>query len=124
MQRHDAAGERLPVDASEAGPAYHVRECSRLWKFADGLDEISIRLGVARDRAAELRDDVEGEEIVEPVKTGHLDRGKFKREKSPTRLQHAIGFLERGFDPRHVADAESDGVAVESAVGKRKRLGI
>ena len=42
----------------------------------------------------------------------------------PAELQHAMGFLERQLDARHVADAERDGHRVERAVGERQRLGV
>ena len=45
-------------------------------------------------------------------------------QESAARLQHAIGFAERGIDPRHVADPKGDGVRVKGAVGKRQRFRI
>ena len=95
-----------------------------LREFADGLDEISIGLGVARDGAAELRDHPEREQVIEPIEPGHVDGGKFQAQEAPAGPQHAIGFLERAIDPRHVADAEGDRVAVEAAVGEGQLLGV
>ena len=59
-----------------------------------------------------------------PVEPGHVDGGEFQAQKTAAGPQHAIGFLQRGIDPRHVADAERDGVGVERAIRKCQRLGI
>src|SRR5262249_45572729 len=96
----------------------------RLRKFADGFHEIAIGLGITRHHAAEFGDHPEREQVIEPVEAGYIDAGKFQAEEAAARLQHAIGFLQRAVDPRYVADAEGDGVAVEGAVGKGELLRI
>jgi len=102
----------------------HVGEYGRLGKFADGFHEIPIGLSVARHHAAEWRDHIEGEQVVEPVEPRHLDGREFQAEKTPSRPQHTKRLLQREIDSRHVADAKGDGVAVEVPVGKGQRFRI
>ena len=93
-------------------------------KAADRFDEVAVGVAIARHRAAQRRDDVEGIEVVERIEAGHVDGREFEAEKSPAGPQHAIELAQRDFDPRHVADAEGDGAGVEAAVRKRQRFGI
>ena len=88
------------------------------------LDEILIGLGIAGDGAAERRDHLEREQVIEPIEPGHIDGREFQAEEAAAGPQHAIRFRKRMVDPRHVADAEGDGVAVEGAIGKRQRFRI
>src|SRR5260221_10818116 len=118
MQRHDPTGEHLPVDAGKTSGADHVRERVGFRKFADGLDEVLVGFGIAGHGAAKLGDHLEGKEFVETIKPGYVDGGKFQAEKSPARPQHTECLVKRQIDPRHIADAEGDGVAVERAVGE------
>ena len=88
------------------------------------LDQIAIGLGVARHGAADRGNDVERIELVEPIETRHVDRGKFQAEEMPAGLQHAMDLAERHVDARHVADAERDGDGIEALVRERQRLGV
>ncbi len=88
------------------------------------FDEVPIGFGVAGDGAAERRNHLEREQIVEPVEPGHVDGGKFQAQKPAAGPQHPKGFAQGKIDPRHVADAERDGVGIEGAVGKGELLGV
>jgi hypothetical protein len=88
------------------------------------FDQILVGLGIPGDGAAERRDHLEREQVVDPVQPGHVDGGKFQAQEPAAGFQHAIGFAQGKIDPRHVADAECDGVGVEAAIGKCQRLGI
>ena len=55
MQRHDAAGVGLPVDARKAGRAEHYRQRAGFRKLADGFHEISVRFSIAGDQAVFVR---------------------------------------------------------------------
>lgn len=88
------------------------------------LDEILVGLGITRHGAAERRNHPEREHIIQPIETGEVDGGEFQAQESASGPQHAIGFAQRGIDPRHVADAERDGVGVETAIRECQCLGI
>src|SRR5712671_636905 len=60
MQRNHAAGEHAVAHPAKARRRDHVGEGLRAREPADGFDEITIRIGIARHRAAERRNDVEG----------------------------------------------------------------
>ena len=111
-------------DARKTGGADHLGESAGLRKFADRLDEILVGFGVAGHGAAERRNYLERKQIVEPIEAGNVDGGEFQAQEAAAGLQHAIGFAEREVDPRHVADAERDGVGVEAAIRECQRLGI
>src|SRR5262249_49203913 len=83
MQRHHPAGEHAAADAAETRCRDHVGKDLRARKLPDRLDEIAIGILVARDRAAEHRDDVEGIEVVERIETGNVDGREFETEKPP-----------------------------------------
>ncbi len=124
MQRHDTAREALPVDAGKARRPHHFGKRARLGKLADRFDEIAIGVGVAGHRTAERRNDLERKQIVDSIEPGHVDSGKFQAQEPAAGPQHAIGFAEREIDPRHVADAECDGVGIETAVRESQCLGV
>src|SRR5215218_1839055 len=117
--RHGAMGH-----APEARLPDHARKGGTGREAADRLDEVAIRLGVPGDDAAQRRDDVEGIGVVERVEPGHVDIRELEAQEVAAAPEHAIRFRQRGFDARHVADAERDRVAVISVVAKRRRLGI
>ena len=83
-----------------------------------------IGLGVAGDHAAELRDDIEGIEIVEGIETGDVDGREFEAEETSADGEHAMCFRERDGNARHIADAERDGDRIERAICKRQRLRV
>src|SRR6266436_5699094 len=124
MQRHDTAREALPADAGEASRTDHFRKRGGLGKSTNRFHEIAIGFGVPGDGTAERRDHLERKQIVNPVQSGHIDRGEFQAQQSTAVLEHAKRFVEREIDPRHVADAERDGVAVEMAIRKSQRFRI
>src|SRR5262249_37751660 len=124
MQRNHAAGQDAEAYPPESRRCGHFGKGLRLRKAPDRLDQISIRLGVPRDRPAERRDDIEGIEIVDRIEPGHIDAGKFETEKAASRPQYAKDLRKRDFDPRHVADAECDGAGVEVPVRERQAFGI
>ena len=66
-----------------------------LRKFPDRFDEVLIGFGVAGDGAAERRDHLEREEVIEPVEPRHVDGGEFQAQKSAAGFQHAIGLAQR-----------------------------
>src|SRR5262249_32792143 len=100
MQRHDAAGERLRGYAAEAGGANHRGEIVRLGKAPDRLDEVAVGFRIARDRAAERRDDIERIEVIERVEPRHVDGGELETEEMAAQPEHAEGFLQRRLDAR------------------------
>src|SRR6202044_3977994 len=78
MKRDDAAGYRLDRNAGKAGVPHHGGKGLRFRKATDRFDEIAIGVGVARHHAAKARNDIEGIEIIEPVKARHIDHGEFE----------------------------------------------
>src|ERR1700693_1647672 len=73
MNGDDAAGERVPRDAAEAGGARQIGESIRSRKAADRFREISVGGGVAGDQPTDLGNDLKRIELVEPVQTRHVD---------------------------------------------------
>src|SRR5439155_23719042 len=124
MQRYDTAREALPADAGETGRADDVRKRGGLGKFTNRFHKVAIGFRVAGHGAAERRNHLERKQIVNPVQPGHVDSGEFQAQQSTAVLEHAKRFVEGEIDPRHVADAERDGVAVEMAVRERQRFRI
>src|SRR6266516_1891168 len=124
MQRHDTAREALPADAGETGRADHVRKRGGLGKFTNRFHKVAIGFRVAGHGAAERRNHLERKQIINPIQPGHVDGGEFQAQQSATVLEHAKRFVEREIDPRHVADAERNGVAVEMAVRESQRFRI
>jgi hypothetical protein len=119
--RRTAALER---HAGKAGRPHHVGEGVRARETANRFDEIAVRRGVAGDGAAERWDHVEGIELVKRIEARQIDAREFKAQEAAADPQHAVGFGERGFDPRYIANAEGDGDCIVAAVGERQRLGI
>ena len=72
MDRRDAAREVPVVDPGEAGIGDHRGEAGLVGELADRLDQIAVGVAIAGDHLAKRRDDVEGEEVVEPVETGDV----------------------------------------------------
>ncbi len=101
----------------KARRAHHVGERIRAREAADRFDEIAIRLGIAHDRAADRRHDIERIELVQRIEPGHIDIGEFKTQEPPSDAQHAMHFGERHVDARHVADAERDRHRIEALFG-------
>src|SRR5258708_31245022 len=124
MQRHDTAREALAADAGEAGRTDHVRKRGGLGKFTNRFHEVAIGFGVASDGPAERRDHLERKKIVNPGQSRHIDRGEFQKQESAAVLEAAKRFFEREIDPRHVADAQPDGVANEMAGPETPRFAL
>src|SRR4029079_17708867 len=59
-----------------------------------------------------------------PNEAGHGHRGKVQAEKAAADSENTVGFFECALDARHVADAERDGYAIETAVGIGEFLGV
>src|ERR1700726_1794457 len=78
MQRHHAAGQHAVADPAKSRRRDHVGEGLRPREAPDRLDEIAIGFGVARNRATERRNDVEGIEIVERIEPGNIDARKLE----------------------------------------------
>src|SRR3954451_13351334 len=116
MQCHDAARKALPVHARETGCADHFRERIRFRKFADRFHKVAIRFSVAGYGAAQRRYHIEGKQVVKPIEPRHVHGGEFKAQESSAGLEYTKSLLKRRIDSRHVANAKSDGVAIESAV--------
>ena len=67
--------ERLrTLDPGEAGILDHRGEARLVGEAADRFDQIAIGLAVADDDMADRRDDLEGEQVVEAVEPGDVDR--------------------------------------------------
>ena len=115
---------RVQSTRGEAGGANHVGE--QVWrrKLADRFDEIAVGRAVARHHLAEKRNDGEGIGVVDPVEQRQVDAAEFEAQEAAAAPDDPIGFGERLFDPRHVADAEGDRVGVETRIGERQRLGV
>jgi len=124
MDIGDAAGQRPAGYPGEPGIADHLREEVRRRELADRLHEIAVGFAIAGDHFAERRNDVEGIGVVDAVEHGRFHRGEFQHEKTPATLEHAERLAQRERDAGHIADAESDRVAVIGAIFKGQRLGI
>src|SRR5262249_20986991 len=124
MQRNHAARQYTEAYPSEPGRRDHFRKGLGFRKAPDRFDQISVRLGIARDRPAERRDDVERIEIVDRIESGHIDAGKLEAEEAAGRPQHPKELRERDIDPRHIAHAECNGAGIEVAARERQAFGI
>ena len=71
-------GEVAIGDAVEAGILDHRGEARLVGKAADRFDQIFVGLGIAGHEPAERRNDVEGEELVEPVEPGDVRRRRIR----------------------------------------------
>ena len=111
---------------TRANPAARIISANALGRGKRRIDsdQIAIGLGVAHDRAADRRHDVERIELVQRIEPRHVDVGEFEAQEAPAEPQHAVHLLQRHVDARHVADAERDRHRVEAPVRKRQRLGI
>ena len=119
MQRDDASAHALKRDAGKAGRPHHFGKRMRGREAADGFDQIPVRLGIADDGASKRGNHVEGVKVIKRIEAGHVDGGEFQAQEPPADPQDTIGFLERGFDARHVANAEGDGDGIITVVGER-----
>lgn len=80
----------------------HARIWTRTWtrwthllgELADGLDEVAVGLGVARDGLAHAGDDFEGVKVVGLFGPGQRDVGELEAHEAPPWLEHAEGLGE------------------------------
>ncbi len=59
------------------------------------LDEVAIGFSITGHRAADMRNDVEREQVINLVETRHVDGRKLQAQEARSRLQNPIGFLKR-----------------------------
>src|SRR5690606_11656222 len=110
MASCDAASIIAPGHTLETGTFDHRRKILLVGEFADGFDEIAVWLAVAGHRIADPRDRVERPCVVKLVEAWHRDFGKLEHHDAAARLEHAVSFLKRDVDARHVPDSERDRV--------------
>ena len=114
------------VKSTRAKPACsdHVRKLVGRRKLANRFDEIAIRRAVAGHDLAHRRDGGKRIGVVDLLDHRQIDAREFEAQVMPAALEHPIGFAKRGFDARHVADAERDRIGVEARIWQRQRLGV
>lgn len=108
----------LPAD-DEAGVEDEVAELVLGGEALDALDEVLVRVPVARHELADERDGAEapaavggGEERGPAVGLAELEHGE-----DAARLEHAVRLAQRRGDVAEVADAEGHRVQVDAGVG-------
>src|SRR5579863_7549203 len=113
MNSHYSAGHARVLDAGKASFADHVGEALGRRKLANRLYEIAIGRPIAGNDLADRRNGRLGIEVIETIEDRRVDAREFEAQKPAAAPQYAIGFRERPRDARHVANAESDRVALE-----------
>src|ERR1700730_8483031 len=87
-------------------------------KPRDRFDEITIGLIVARDQAADTRDDAKRIGFVEPVEDGHVHIRKLETEELAAAPKNPVRLCQRPVEWRHVANAEGDRIGIEGVIGE------
>ena len=62
---HDAAGKGLEARPAEARALQLAHEGLRGRELSDALDQVTVRVRVARDRPSDAGDDLEGVKVVD-----------------------------------------------------------
>lgn len=124
MHGNDAAGHVVVGDAVEAGLDHHALQGFLVRVHADRLGEVTVALGVIGDQLASQRH--EGERVG-VVGLGHqlVGRlGELQDQQAATGLEHAQHRTDGGVLVGDVAQAESDGHAVEVVVRERQLFSV
>ncbi len=77
MNTDDTPGKAYVAGINHACVPHAAGEAFGVWHLADAFDEVLVAFGVFGDQLADLRDDVEGIEIVDLVQERLLDRAEF-----------------------------------------------
>lgn len=120
----DAEGEGFVGDALEAGGAHRGGELLLAGEGGDGGGEVGVGGLVSGDLSADLREDVEEIEVVEPSDDLVLRAGQFEKNEAAAGLQDSAHLAEAFLSVLEVPDSERYGDPVESVVGEAEVLAV
>ena len=114
----------LVLDEPEARVPDHGGEGVLVRELSDALHQVLVAAPVPGDDVAHRRDHLEGVEIVQRRQSGHRHLRELQTQEPAAGPQHPPRLPQRRLHLDHVADAEGDGVAVETVVLEGQRLGV
>src|SRR5690606_1364527 len=115
----DSAGPRLPRHIAKAGCAHPLRQLRRLGKLQHARGEVAVGRAVARDHAADPRQDVSEVEQVDAAEWLPRRCREFEDHELGTRPQYAHQLAQPRIEVGEVADPEADGRAIHGGVAQR-----
>src|ERR1700730_7668734 len=118
MNRDDPAGEPRERGPLEPRPGDLAANAFGIGKPRDRFDEITIGLFVARDQAADKRNDLKRIGLVETVEDRHVHIRKLETEKLAATPKNPVRLGQRLVDAWHIANAEGDRIGIEAVIGE------
>src|SRR5580704_5231024 len=124
MNGDDPAGKPRERGPLEPRPGDLAAKTLGVGKPGDRFDEITIGLTVARDQAADKRDDAKRIGFIETVEGGHVHIRKLETEELAATPKNPVRLGQRLVDARHVANSEADRIGIEAVIGEGQLLGV
>mmetsp|Transcript_50958 Transcript_50958/g.119475 ORF Transcript_50958/g.119475 Transcript_50958/m.119475 type:complete len:360 (-) Transcript_50958:1906-2985(-) len=123
VEGDDAGAEVVHVHVAKAGGLHHGLEGGLVGVHSDGLGQVAVALGIAREQRTELGQDVEGVPVV-GLAQRLGDARELQHQQPAARLEHPAHLGQGQLLVGHVAQAEGDADKVEALALERQLLGV